>query len=835
MQLGSRFRANVIAVAAIIIAAACLVSTLAAGTSAPARRPAEKVVYLVPDLPTFVYYLSTWDGNQRFPIFMTRNKYFDRFVLAYKPDRVLRSGPKKIERLDENLFRAAVCAAWGKETIDDLPRGISRNGFKERLDRAKAKANGIVLTKPDATQLAAGLALAAAHCQALDFLRLPSPIEAIKPTGTITSEQKEQLRKEIIKIIERWGYRYEQLGDDIDYITLALDLPMSYMGLDSVKRTQQRLCLDDGINRLTPDGSVPSAKNSDGVGKTESQSSSAARDADQSKKGAPGKKPGAGGLPRGDCYAYVGRLLEADEGMSLYQAMCSIFLGTTKALYFDRWPEDWGLRCQEGWWVMQTKIHSVLVKKSESSIAKWKQLVGKLNPYGFLQVNSAGGARQWGDGKVSDIPESVPVVVYFAHSFSASNPYDETTIAGRWLRNGAYIYFGALSEPFGQSFNASWTVAVSAVAGEPLGKSFQAKAMLHPRFTFPWKQIYIGDPLHRMVFLDDPNETPISRKFRQAVRTIRQMKLGPAIETLEEALESAQDAPERDRLWQVLNKTFRLRFFALRTRREPIESNFDLFFIDSWYNDTYHPNGQPTSAVVFDKRLNLFQVELLRLYGGLFRTIENKPRLKEYLSSELGRMKKDAAFAKIWLCVAPFSKSDEASPENPFDPKKVLRLGSTWETRSGKIGWQAAMVNPDDNRLNLAALYQGSDSVIYAACLPVLDKDKAVPVRLHVAATDSLEVWLNNAVVGSVSPAAAGKPREGSLDFQLQPGENLLFLKVFRKGKSCSLSARLTDLKGEFIEELSFADVVARLSASGVKIDPERYRPGTEAGQRKMQ
>ncbi len=834
MQLITRFRTNVIAVAAIIVAATCLVSTPAAGSSAPGGRPAEKVVYLVPDLPTFLYYLSTWDGNRRFPIFMTRNRYFEKFVRAYKPDRILRSSSKKMNGIDEDLLRAAVCAAWSEETIDDLPRGLSRPEFKGRLDRAGAKPNGIVLTKPDAAQLPAGLALAAAHRQALDFLGLPSSIEGMKPTATMSSEQKELVRKEIIKIIERWGYRYEQLGDDIDYITLALDLPMAYMGSDAVKRTKQLLCLDDGINRLTPNGSVPpTVDKGEAVSEAGSQPSSAAQGLPD--KVISGEKSGASALPRGDCYAYVGRLLEADEGMALYQAMCSIFLGASKALYFDRWPEDWGLRCQEGWWVMQTRVHSILVKKSDSSIAKWKQLVGKLNPFGFVHVSSAGGARQWGDGKVSDIPESVPTIVYFAHSFSASNPYDETTVAGRWLRNGAYIYYGAISEPFGQSFNAPRTVAVSAVAGDPLGKAFQSKEMLHPRFTFSWKQIYIGDPLHRMVFLDDPNETPTSRKFRQAMRTIRQMKLGSAIETLEEALESAKDAAERDRIWKVLVKTFRLKFFALRTRREPLESQLGIFFTDCWYNDTHHPSGEPTSAVVFNKRLNLFQIEVLRLYTGLYRTIENKPRLKEYLAAEIAKMKKDAAFAKIWLCAGPFSKSDEESPENPFDPRKLLRLAATWETRSAKIGWQAAMVNPDDNRLNIADLYEGSDSVIYVACLPVFEKNKPTPVRLHVAATDRLEVWVNNVVLGSVSPAGGAELREGKLDFKLQPGENLLFLKVFRKGKACSLSARLTDPNGEFIEDLSFGDVVARLSASGVKIDPEKYKPRTGEGRRTPQ
>ena len=34
------------------------------------------------------------------------------------------------------------------------------------------------------------------------------------------------------------------------------------------------------------------------------------------------------------------------------------------------------------------------------------------------------------------------------HSFSAADPPDPSTIAGRWLANGAFLYFGSMNEPF---------------------------------------------------------------------------------------------------------------------------------------------------------------------------------------------------------------------------------------------------------------------------------------------------------------------------------------------------------------------------------------------------
>jgi len=775
------------------------VASVSGAVRAPTRSgKAEKAVYLVPDLPTFVYYLSRWNGRERFPIFLKRDKYFEKFVRAYKPSKLLKTRAVNPGRIDDDLLRGAVCAAWGKETIQSLRKGLSEKRFKERLNKSGSKPAGIVFTSRDARQLPAALALAAAHRQILDFLPLPSSVRKLKPNSNTTFEQKEEIRKDVIKAVERWGYSYKSLGEDLDYITLALDVPFAYTKSDFKTGAKERFCLDDAINRLSPDGSAPSSK----------------------------RKKNKGEEPRGKYYAYVGRLLEAEEGMSLYQAMCSIFLDTGNALYFDRWPEKWGLRCQEGWWVMQTKIPSVLVRKSESSLTKWQELVGNLNRYGLVHVNSAGGSREWGDGKVSDIPESVPAIVYFAHSYSALNPYDENTIAGSWLRKGAYIYLGAISEPFGQSFNASSTVAQAAIRGEPLSKAFLGKELLPAKFTFPWKQIYIGDPLHRMRFVEDVREPERSREFRRAVGMIRAGELGLAIDLLEELLESANDAGETQRIWDILNKTFRLRFFAIRTGRMPVKSYLNSFFIDCWYNDTYHPRGDPTEGALTNKRLNLFQTELLRLYEGRYRTLEDRPRLKELLASEIAAMKKEAGFVKIWLCVGPFTQDEDANPENPFHPEKVLHLGLTWLASTGEIAWQVDMVDPDDNFLDLASLYEPSDSVIYAACFPVLRTNKPLPARLGVSATDRVEVWLNNALVGSALEAGGESGKEEGVDLELQPGENLLFLKVFRPGEPCRLSAKLTDIKGNYLEDVFYADPVRKLSAAGVKIDPTKWQPG---------
>ena len=55
------------------------------------------------------------------------------------------------------------------------------------------------------------------------------------------------------------------------------------------------------------------------------------------------------------------------------------------------------------------------------------------------------------------------------HSFSAADPTDPRTIAGRWLANGAFVYFGAMNEPFLQAFRPPRLVAALIAEGVPLG------------------------------------------------------------------------------------------------------------------------------------------------------------------------------------------------------------------------------------------------------------------------------------------------------------------------------------------------------------------------------
>ena len=102
----------------------------------------------------------------------------------------------------------------------------------------------------------------------------------------------------------------------------------------------------------------------------------------------------------------------------------------------------------------------------------WHRAVDPVNRFGMVLFNSSGGPDWFtisgGVGRPSDIPRGVPAAVAMIHSFSAADPNDPQTIAGRWLSHGAFAYFGAVNEPFLLAFRPPGLVAELLAAEVPL-------------------------------------------------------------------------------------------------------------------------------------------------------------------------------------------------------------------------------------------------------------------------------------------------------------------------------------------------------------------------------
>ena len=434
---------------------------------------AKSDVYIVPDIETYLYYISLWDADNQFPVFIGQNKYSEKFIEAYPKAKIIKANAVKIGNLNQQLVYKALYASWGQEKVTDIREEITKERIRERLKQLNRKPLGIIITNIGDMEFAGGFALAAGHKQLLDFYqskwKASDSIDFSKIS--VKSEEKEKIRHDFFEIIGSWGYQFAGLNDDIDYITIALDIQhVTYIYNPVQKKETSGFSLDDAINRVSPDGFLR-----DNEGKPYGKS---------------------------NVYAYVGRLVEAEHGMAVYQAMCSLFLPIRKAFYFDWWQERFNRKCSDAMPIIRKKIDATLFSISgavKANLENWKlEFKNGNKKYDFIHVSAAGGYKDWRTGTTDDIPDTKPVVVYFAHSNASRNPKNNETIIGRWLRNGAYITYGSISEPYMPAFNTSKDVAESIVAGDPFGKAFQKKETLADSMRIPWKLMYVGDPLRRL-------------------------------------------------------------------------------------------------------------------------------------------------------------------------------------------------------------------------------------------------------------------------------------------------------------------------------------------------
>jgi hypothetical protein len=124
-------------------------------------------------------------------------------------------------------------------------------------------------------------------------------------------------------------------------------------------------------------------------------------------------------------------------------------------------------------------------------------------------------------------------------------PGDPETIAGRWLANGAFVFFGAMNEPFLHAFRPP--VLVGAFLGENLPLVTAVRRSPPEFFGQPWRLVYFGDPLYRI------------KPAGTASRRLAAWSLLEGWSAYGEFLEPEPDSADSVRLsWVLKTKIFRL-------------------------------------------------------------------------------------------------------------------------------------------------------------------------------------------------------------------------------------------------------------------------------------
>lgn len=764
----------------------CLIGAVLAFPGAGASsEPEARVVYIVPDLGTYVYAISLWDNENRFPIFLGEGRFLDIFLKGYPGAELKRLEHKEVGEVDQELVYRALYAAWGPETLDDAPSKVSRDDLKARLEALGVVPRGIVVTSLEDAEFAGGLALAAGHKQPLVFhkSRLKRSLEPEVWDNSAPETTKESLRRQFLEDVEEWGYPYEGLGEGIDYITLGLNMRHTYrLRRDNLpKDPAWGHSMTDALGRLTASGLVVLEK--------------------------------PGGPKKGEpaVYAYCGLLIEAAPQMALYQAMASLFAETPKALFYDIWGTKIpGLEGVKGYQVLRSKVHTVNRDHREAprvSGEQWKRLMAGGHNFGFIHVATSGSAYKWSGSDVEDVPEGRPCAVHFAQSNSAANPALTDTIAGRWLLNGAYVYYGAVSEPYAPSFNAAQTVAQTLVAGGTYGEAFQRKDTLPGMFRKPWRLVYIGDPMARPRFVEDPDEPEWSRTWRRAVAHLRQADYREAV-TLMEPLVGDVPAGRADELWRDLLRAYELTI-GIGTLDVPDPKRFfPPEFIDGWMLPADVAQNRPELG--WRTRLHLRLVkdgDLSDLLASRLKLEGISDELKTRLGNEIETLEASVAFAKMWFVLGPLEWAEPDRLPTEF-PAEVPDQGEPFPGLDGPIRWAPRLVDAETLLLGLDAPRSPADALYLAVTFVQVPRGATCEARLRLigsaAGGQPAVVWVNRELV----------EREADSDLRritLRPGLNEIVVRFgAARGAhdSITIGMSLTDPHGKRSRAFSYVDLI---------------------------
>ena len=400
---------------------------------------------LVPDVPAFLEAIGAWDRGYYFPILLDEPESVVRFARAFRPARVVRY-PGRPGPIPPGEAWGAAASAAGRSWVGG-------EGRKADGRRPGTTTPGVVISAPESPSLAGAVALAAGRLQPL--LRWEPPK---RRADLLSAEEAERLEADLEALVAGVVPNYVRLGDDCDFLTLAGDYPDRYLG--RIKQFPGPAAFDDLVGRT------------------------------------------AGGFRR---WAFAGRL-GGDPAASVYRAMCSLFLRPRSALLFNGYEET------SAPWKTYT-MHAAADRlarelpvarragPAEAGVAGWHKAFGPVGGFDLALINSSGSPAvfnlQKQQGQTADVPMTVPAAVLMIHSFSAAEPADPSTIAGRWLANGAFVYFGALNEPYLDAFRTPTLVADLIAAGLPFAAAVRITTEESP-FGIPWRLHYLGDPLYRL-------------------------------------------------------------------------------------------------------------------------------------------------------------------------------------------------------------------------------------------------------------------------------------------------------------------------------------------------
>ncbi|MBL4590331.1 MAG: hypothetical protein JKY96_00070, partial [Phycisphaerales bacterium] len=250
------------------------------------------VVVIVKNDGDYLQAIASWEGPMRFPILIDdgtaqARENIARFVRKFKPEKVLEYTPKDAQGFAPTREgrEVQINKAFGRALND---RSVSWEVAFEELRKNDVYSPGIVVTDANDPAWAAALALAAGRIQPLLYV---SDVQTPRAKD-LTPAQGDALEVEIERAVESKRFRWREIGDEIDTITLALNISTR---IKTGAKARDSVATSDRIGRTDGGGS-------------------------------------------GVRWAYAGQIIGTTEGC-VYQAMCALFLEIDSAFLWDGYTD----------------------------------------------------------------------------------------------------------------------------------------------------------------------------------------------------------------------------------------------------------------------------------------------------------------------------------------------------------------------------------------------------------------------------------------------------------------------------------------------------------------
>jgi hypothetical protein len=423
------------AVVASVVGIGCASPALGQGTPDPTTMPppvklgqrvkalkqkikVRPVLVLVKNEAEFADAVASWKlPRECFPVLIDDGsdlgrENIARFVHAFLPRVIVRwdasKGSKEAWPTDpaaraERVSKAQL-EAWDAEDL---------KGMKASWSEVGHEGVGIVLGSPSDPAWTAALALSAMRGQFLSWVD-PSLVGGGAPGDTMAPQQLASLITATEDAAKATEAAWDDTGDSIEAITLCANAPSKIRGIGS-GGIEQTMALTDRLGRK----------------------------ADMSR------------------WAYAGEIF-GDSATAAYRAMSSAFLGVENVWAFDGYsagsvPGQYNLK------PIIVMLAGTPVKlafdPARSGSNEFRGASRGGVDASLLYVNTKG--QMWNfefsPGKLYSFDVPIlrsPALVHFTHSFSAQVVHHRSSVAGRWLENGAYGYYGSVDEPYLSAFVA---------------------------------------------------------------------------------------------------------------------------------------------------------------------------------------------------------------------------------------------------------------------------------------------------------------------------------------------------------------------------------------------